>query len=249
MGAVHEILLDSAEQQQQQRLLDVVVAGDGWRQRVRQQLHHVLLLGDGADVEEVLVGHRFLQDLLCKVLHVVRQQNRPEEAIGVTGAFAHEGFEDTDHLYAVARLAGVDEVRVEDDVDRARQLARGGFLGHLLDRDRLVVCVCRQPVLRLQEVAVLILGGVNGGGGYAGDGGGVAIFAGGELLCTRAKMDALGHFRANQRTSGYDAFDTNEGVEKSRGQASRSHVVTTEAAVESYMELKARVSFQKTRAD
>jgi len=59
-----------------------------------------------------------------------------------------------DDLQPVARLALVDEVVLEHDLDAARELACRRALGHLLNRDHLVVHESRQAVLDLERVVV-----------------------------------------------------------------------------------------------
>ena len=57
----------------------------------------------------------------------------------------------------VTGFALIDEVELCDGLDGSGQLAGGSLLRQLLEGDGLVVLVCRQPVLGLQGVAVLIL--------------------------------------------------------------------------------------------
>lgn len=81
----------------------------------------------------------------------------PEGAGGEAALLARQAAEGSHHLHSVAGFDGVHQVVVQDDVHRARQLAGGGFLRHLLHSDGLVVLVAGEAKLRLQRVVLLIL--------------------------------------------------------------------------------------------
>lgn len=87
----------------------------------------------------------------------------PEGARGEAALLARQAAEGSHHLHSVPRFDGVHQVVVQDDVHRARQLAGGGFLWHLLHRDGLVVLVDGEAKLRLQRVVLLILSGTDRG--------------------------------------------------------------------------------------
>lgn len=81
----------------------------------------------------------------------------PEGARGEAALLARQAAEGSHHLHSVAGFDGIHQVVVQDDVHRARQLAGGGFLRHLLHSDGLVVLVAGEAKLRLQRVVLLIL--------------------------------------------------------------------------------------------
>lgn len=81
----------------------------------------------------------------------------PERARREPSLFARQAAVGTDDLHSVSRFDHVHQVVVQDDVHGAGQLAGGGFLGHLLHRDGLVVFVDGETELRLQRVVLLVL--------------------------------------------------------------------------------------------
>lgn len=81
----------------------------------------------------------------------------PKSAGGEAALLPRQAAVGSHHLHSVPGFDGVHQVVVQDDVHRARQLAGGGFLRHLLHSDGLVVLVAGEAKLCLQRVVLLIL--------------------------------------------------------------------------------------------
>ena len=86
--------------------------------------------GFGRELDDV-VGH-----------HDGAECRGPRACIAVS-----KGAVDTHQLDSVTRFGLVDQVIVQDDIDTARQLTGRGSLGHFLDRNALVIHVCRVTIL------------------------------------------------------------------------------------------------------
>ena len=69
-------------------------------------------------------------------------------------------------LYAISRLAAVDQVVVKDDVRTARELACWRSLGHLLYADSLVIPEDAVAELCLKVVSLVVLLRCHGGCGW-----------------------------------------------------------------------------------
>lgn len=86
-----------------------------------------------------------------------RHPTSPERARGESTLLAGQAAVRSDDLHSVSGFDHVHQVVVQDDVHRARQLASGGFLWHLLYRDGLVVLIDGEAELCLQRVVLLVL--------------------------------------------------------------------------------------------
>lgn len=111
----------------------------------------IVLRGKGWKVNdtEVLRLHYELLLSLCPI--------SPERPGGEPSLLAWQAAVRPYDLHSVSRFDHVHQVVVQDDVHRARQLAGGGFLRHLLHRDGLVILVDGQTELCLQGVVLLVL--------------------------------------------------------------------------------------------
>ena len=147
---------------------------------------------------------------------------------------------DARERHAVTRLALVHQVPLEQHLDRARQLAGRRALGHLLERDHLVIHVLRHAVLDLQRVAILVLIGHRRARGRPVQAGVVAVILGRVPVCHLAVLRALDDLGAHQRALGDDALDTDQPVEQVRAQLARRHMVRAEVALDSDAELMHR---------
>jgi hypothetical protein len=158
-----ENLLLASEEQAEQALLHLIGTVDGLRERLceefkgRQCLVRSLLPGNLLDVGNVELGQRRHRVLLLEALHVVTKQHCLEDPRRPTVGFAREGTVDANQPDAIARLASVDKIVVQDDINRPWKLPGWCSLRHLLDCEPLVILVRGQAVLGDERVAVVIL--------------------------------------------------------------------------------------------
>lgn len=151
MCAVLKVLLLTSEEQKQDSSLDPIMAKDGRRQRLRKHIKNSLFFCNLVDVADVCVCDADLCDASARLGRkqddVVGENECTESRTACTGIAVSERTVDTDELDAIARLDTVHEVVVRDNVDGTRQLTGRRALGHLLNRDGLMVSVDAVAVL------------------------------------------------------------------------------------------------------
>jgi len=162
MGSVGEVLLAPAQELQRQRLLDDAVAVYAGTDRPAEDVEYVRPLRKVADRADVVGGEDEPVRVPSEDADVVREDDRGEQAGRRALPLAGRGQRavDAHDLHAVAGLDPVDQVVVEDQLDRPGELSHWRPLRHLLQRHGLVVLVHAQPELGLEDVPVLVLRGV-----------------------------------------------------------------------------------------
>lgn len=223
VSSVRQVLLDTAEEKQEHRLLDVIGTVDRRCERLPQEFVRILALRDFADLAYVVVAQGLLRDAGAGLGReqddvVGDDQGSAQDVVrspvdelrvgeyslemGATTCTSTERTVHSDDLEAVTRLATVDEVVLEHDLDTPRKLSRRCALRHLLNRHHLVVDESRQAVLNLERVVVCVGLRVGGGGnGCAGCRCGrepVGVDAGVEVGRCRAVVHRLLHLWSDE---------------------------------------------------
>jgi hypothetical protein len=205
MSPVFKVLLHPAEQQQQDRLLDVIRAVDGRGERLREEGEDVFSFGELVDLSDVGVGDGRLGDASSRFGReqddVVgeKEGREPSEPSSSSHALV-----DTDELDTVPRLASVDHVVLHDNLDGTWELTGRSAFGHLLDRDRLLVSEGGEAVLHRDgmRVTVVFRDSDGGGGGRGARSRLVVVGSGVEEGSRGAVMNGIEHLWADEGAYG-----------------------------------------------
>jgi hypothetical protein len=185
------------------------------------------------DIVIVLFSEVGPRGILGGVVHRIGHHQGSKDARDAASGAGRNGLVDSNNLHPVSRLARVPEIVLHDDLHRTGELARGSRLGELLDGDGLLVDEVAHPKLGDERVALLVLGGPDGGRREAIQGSGVPVDARrGESLGGGAVVHGFGNLGADKGAAGDDASDLDQVVEELGGEGAGVDGVGAEFAAE-----------------
>jgi hypothetical protein len=147
----------------------------------------------------------------------------------------------TCNLNSISWLQRINQVILEENLDRSWKLASWGIFWHLLDRHHLGVLVDAVSILSCEWVIILILDresivsfsrGENSSLGNLSQVEFVVVLLDLSLFCSLAVMDGSLDFGLHHRHSRHDTLDLHELVHKIGFETSWSHVIFSKVSFE-----------------
>ena len=154
MSAVLKIFFGATQKLEQNCLFDVERSLDRRGNRFAKDFENILFFGEFTNGFQISLGHDGPLFLGNERLDASCDEVASDGAVHGVGVSSV----DAAHLNTVTRLAAVDEVVLEDDLNAAGQLTSWRIFRHLLNGDRLEVLEHAVAELSGKGVAVVVLG-------------------------------------------------------------------------------------------